>query len=1204
MDSLLGRRREDEIERRPARRRGTACERCHRRRTKCDSSVVGLPCTSCRKSGQETACTILQSKRKRGSDGRYMSTCEETRAHPQESTSPPVVMTSTSSPATGLRSPAQVATSSSSASSANVGLTESGQPPMSASRGSAGVARRQSTTAQPNIVGESWYASYVMRGYKPGHASFHSPLDDCNETVQSTVAGDDAQMPIEAAMTTPRSNHRTPKSTDIAPRADAPGSTDDMLPPPHLLNRLVKSYFDRFHVFCPILERPLFLASLAAGKVSITLVRSVLFVASVHCDMETVHNLGYATRFEANRDLHARAAETFDDDRESDRTSMVLASYLLHYWYGNPASYRDSHWWIAAAIRSAQCMGYHRSTKNTRMPPRDKARWRRVWWCLYIRDVQISLSTGTPKIVNDLDHDVEELVPDDLPDETPETVQYIIAQMQLCRSDHHLSLTVKVCYNYFLINLYQRLQRQSPRSQPERSSQEPETTIVVEAAERILGLVEDSLLYWTPEHFPMIYVSALFSAMVVLAADGTNGSSPGDNRQRQRRIRPGLLALKQFEPIYILASWIRNLFMNTSKHVGEGSVTAQAGLARSVGPARHPATPQSLLRVQEQPEDVESVPQETEATDCPQSTFDLGGSAFDFGGAMDVDEGTTGMAGSGFWPLSLPQGVLGVGSYTGDNLGFPQPESLQYQALHFLADLSGGLPSRVHVQHRSALQTRLSSTRTTPPKKSNLQFGGPVGLAVAAVGLLGGSIALQSSDTTPKSRSSTLPLAHAPPIEHDTSRANIEAACQEFTRILGPDRISTDGPDLLAHSGTDYQSYAWSEDTAILSQVILYPQTTEEVSDIAKYITDRAGVVIDFSQMSSIVELNTQDLDCTVQPGIGWMDLNEELASHGLFFPPDPGPGAMIGGMVGTGCSGTNAAAYGTMKDWVLSLTVVLADGTVIKTRQRARKSSAGYDLTRTFVGSEGTLGLVTEATLKLAVKPPREVVAVCTFPTLREAASAVSDVIGGGIQVAAVELLDDVQMRNINTSKLTRLRWREEPTLFFKFTGSDDVIVEHVAKQVDGITKRHGSTSYTSASGDEERAELWSARKNALWSMLAARESPTDKVWTTDVAVPLSKMPEMIEEAKADIERSGLLGSVVGHVGDGNFHTLLLFSENKREVAEGVVHRMIDKAIALKGTATGEHGVGLVKRDYLEKELGREAVDAMRAVSAVLDVR
>ncbi|KAL6365965.1 hypothetical protein LRP88_00548 [Fusarium phalaenopsidis] len=472
-------------------------------------------------------------------------------------------------------------------------------------------------------------------------------------------------------------------------------------------------------------------------------------------------------------------------------------------------------------------------------------------------------------------------------------------------------------------------------------------------------------------------------------------------------------------------------------------------------------------------------------------------------------------------------------------------------------------------------------------------------------------------------QTSTLPLSETPKINHDTSAANIKAACAEFEQIIGKDHISTERTDLVTHSGSDYQSYAWSEESAILSNVILYPETTEQVSQIVKvcfrrrlpvtpysggtsiegqYIPQFQGICIDFTRMNQIKEINPVDLDCTVQPGIGWVDLNDELASHGLFFPPDPGPGAMIGGMVGTGCSGTNAAAYGTMKDWVLSLTVVLADGTIIQTRQRARKSSAGYDLTRVFVGSEGTLGLVTEATLKLAVKPPHEVVAVCTFPTLRAAASAVREVASSGIQVAAVEILDEVQMRNINLAALTRLKWKEEPTLFFKFAGSDDFIVKHIAKKVGEITKRNGSSTYTFASDESERNELWSARKAALWSMLAQRQSPTDKVWTTDVAVPLSRLPDIIELAKADIEKSGLMGSIVGHVGDGNFHTLLLFPEEKRPIAEAVVHRMVDMAIEMKGTATGEHGIGLVKRDYLEKELRKETVDTMRAMKSAFD--
>jgi D-lactate dehydrogenase (cytochrome) len=467
---------------------------------------------------------------------------------------------------------------------------------------------------------------------------------------------------------------------------------------------------------------------------------------------------------------------------------------------------------------------------------------------------------------------------------------------------------------------------------------------------------------------------------------------------------------------------------------------------------------------------------------------------------------------------------------------------------------------------------------------------------------------------------STLPLADAPKPRHNVTRENITAACEEFIAILGPDAVSTTHDDLISHSGSDYQSCKWSESDAVTSQVVLYPTTTDQVSALVKicarrripitpysggtsiegqYIPTHRGVTMDFSRMGNLISLNYDDLDCVVQPGIGWEELNEELAPHGLFFPPDPGPGAMIGGMIGTGCSGTNAAHYGTMRDWVLSMTVVLADGTVLKTRQRPRKSSAGYDLTRTFIGSEGTLGIVTEATLKLAVKPPHEAVAVCTFPSLRHAATAVRDIVGHGIQVAAVEILDEVQMKNINLAELTRLRWKEEPTLFFKFAGSDEHIVEHIAKQVNSVAEKNGSTSYQFACDAEERAELWSARKNALWSMLARKELPSDKVWTTDVAVPLSRLPDAIEAAKKDIEESGLLGSIVGHVGDGNFHALMLFPESKRNIAEGVVHRMIDLALEMEGTATGEHGVGVVKRDYLEKELGQEAVDTMRMVSS-----
>ncbi|KAI1624727.1 hypothetical protein EDD37DRAFT_589747 [Exophiala viscosa] len=504
--------------------------------------------------------------------------------------------------------------------------------------------------------------------------------------------------------------------------------------------------------------------------------------------------------------------------------------------------------------------------------------------------------------------------------------------------------------------------------------------------------------------------------------------------------------------------------------------------------------------------------------------------------------------------------------------------------------------------------------------------GSSFALGATGVGLglgLGTASYFGSSDNDSKSTSSTLSLSSMPEVRHDLSPKNIAAACNEFCKIVGADNVSTATEDLLSHSGSDYQSYAWTEATATPGQVIVYPASTNEVSEVVKvchrrrlpataysggtsiegqYIPHLGGVCVDFTRMDQIIQVNPVDLDCTVQPGIGWMDLNNELAEHNLFFPPDPGPGAMIGGMIGTGCSGTNAAAYGTMKDWVLSLTVVLADGTVVKTRQRPRKSSAGYDLTRTFIGSEGTLGLVTEATLKLAVRPTCEAVAVCTFPTVRAAASAVQAVVSRGIQVAAVEILDEVQMRSINQAALTKRRWDEVPSLFFKFAGSTEVVVKDTADLVGKISRQHGSTSYDFAADADEREELWSARKNALWSMIMLRQSPTDKVWTTDVAVPLSRLPDIIEQTKADIERSGLLGSIVGHVGDGNFHSLLLFPEEKRHIAEEVVHRMVEKAIEMEGTATGEHGVGLVKRDYLPKELGQTAVDTMRKMKSSFD--
>ncbi|EQL00682.1 D-lactate dehydrogenase [Ophiocordyceps sinensis CO18] len=473
--------------------------------------------------------------------------------------------------------------------------------------------------------------------------------------------------------------------------------------------------------------------------------------------------------------------------------------------------------------------------------------------------------------------------------------------------------------------------------------------------------------------------------------------------------------------------------------------------------------------------------------------------------------------------------------------------------------------------------------------------------------------------------SSTLPLSKTLKPRHNTKLENMRAAWTDFIKIVGLNNVSTLETDMEQHSSSAWSTHRPAPDEKPFC--VVYPVSTDEVSQVIKicharripvvgysggtsleghYAQTRKGVSINFARMNKVLALHKEDLDVIVQPGVGWESLNDDLAKEGLFFPPDPGPGAMIGGMVGTGCSGTNAYRYGTMREWVLGLTVVLADGTIIKTRQRPRKSSAGYDLTKLFIGSEGdlpklfigsegTLGLVTEATLKVTVKPPATNVAVCTFPSVHHAATCVAKVVGQGVPIAAVEILDDNQMKYINAAGMTSRSWAEAPTLFFKFGGTPAGVKEQVA-QVQALARQAGSKTFEFAKNQDEQDELWSARKEALWSVMAmGREG--DSVWTGDVAVPMSKLPTLVEETKEDMKKSGLIGSIVGHVGDGNFHTIMMYSEAQRSKAELVVHRMVKRAIEMEGTVSGEHGVGLVKRDYLPHELGESTVAAMRQV-------
>ena len=447
-------------------------------------------------------------------------------------------------------------------------------------------------------------------------------------------------------------------------------------------------------------------------------------------------------------------------------------------------------------------------------------------------------------------------------------------------------------------------------------------------------------------------------------------------------------------------------------------------------------------------------------------------------------------------------------------------------------------------------------------------------------------------------------------------------AISKLRALLGEDAVSTDDEDLQAHGYSEWSSINISR----LPQAIAYPKSTEEVSQIAKvcfkhqipmipycggssleanFAAPYGGLTIDFAYMDKILELHEDDLDVVVQASVQWMELNDAIKESGLFFPVDPGPSARIGGMVGTNCSGTNAVCYGTMKDWVVNLTVVLANGEIIKTRRRPRKSSAGYNLTGLFIGSEGTLGLVTEATLKLAVIPQKTSVAVVTFPTIRDAAVAAVEVMRAGVPIGAMEIMDDVQMSVVNRAGATGKTWKEMPTLFFKFSGTEVGVKDNI-RVVKAITKAHKGGDFEFANTPEEAAVLWSARKEALWSMLSLRQAG-EEVWSTDVAVPLSRLAEIIEVSKNEMDELGLFASILGHVGDGNFHESILHNRrnaDEREKVSHCLHDMVDRALEMEGTCTGEHGIGLGKKESLKQELGPGPINVMRQIKGALDPR
>ncbi|TDK36819.1 FAD-binding protein [Rhizobium deserti] len=359
------------------------------------------------------------------------------------------------------------------------------------------------------------------------------------------------------------------------------------------------------------------------------------------------------------------------------------------------------------------------------------------------------------------------------------------------------------------------------------------------------------------------------------------------------------------------------------------------------------------------------------------------------------------------------------------------------------------------------------------------------------------------------------------------------------------------------------------------------------------------GISMDFSRMNRVLHVSPADLDVTVEPGITREELNRELRDTGLFFPIDPGANATIGGMTATRASGTNAVRYGTMKDNVLSLTVVTADGEEIRTARRAKKSSAGYDLTRLFVGSEGTLGIITAITLRLQGIPEKIGGGVCAFPSVEAACNAVIMTIQMGIPVARIELLDDVQIRACNA--YSSLDYPEKPTLFLEFHGTEETVALQSAQFAE-IAADCGGDEFRWTANAEERTKLWNARHNAYWAGRALA-SGLDGL-STDVCVPISRLAECVVETQADIEREGLLAPIVGHAGDGNFHVLVLFDgKDPASVAkvEAFTERLSRRALAMDGTCTGEHGIGQGKMAFLKEEMGG-AVDLMRAIKRSFD--
>lgn len=440
-----------------------------------------------------------------------------------------------------------------------------------------------------------------------------------------------------------------------------------------------------------------------------------------------------------------------------------------------------------------------------------------------------------------------------------------------------------------------------------------------------------------------------------------------------------------------------------------------------------------------------------------------------------------------------------------------------------------------------------------------------------------------------------------------------DGAIEELKGLFG-ERVSTS--DSARHQFGKDESYHES----IPPDAVFTPRSMEEVSDAVRICAKHAtpvipygtgtgleghvaalhgGVCLNMAEMNEVIQVNAEDLDVVVQPGVTRKQLNHHIRDMGLFFPIDPGADASLGGMASTRASGTNAVRYGTMRENVLSLTAVLGDGRVIRTAKRARKSAAGYDLTRLFVGSEGTLGVITELTVRIYGIPEKISSAVVNFPNLEDAVQTVIETIQLGIPIARIELLDDKMMNAINSYSKTD--YPEEFTLFLEFHGTD-VSVADQTETVQMIAESYGGGSFQWTVHAEERNKLWQARHDAAYAAKMMR--PNAQIWATDVCVPISRLAECIMATKQDIEESNLLAPIVGHVGDGNFHLVLVVDHSDPEEearAQSLHERMVMRAIEMDGTCTGEHGIGYGKMDFLVAEHG-EAISVMRNIKQALD--